>query len=174
MDTNHPSAASYCSIEITGPFADYDDIGRALGPLHPYHLVEDEVLHYYDQPVVAICHVEGDDRPRLDILIGDDSQGPDGERVYTSTRHNLVFDCMETLVASLHIEGVPTIRSYELAEEIVRYRSIGTQIGHPHPRHAMVTSALRHGEIPDDELPYATHVAQGLPTPTNRDKENRT
>lgn len=171
MDTNPLSERSFCSIEISGPHGEHDEMERVLGDRHPYNHVEDETLFYYDQPIISICHVAGDPRPRLDILVDQSVQGEDPERVFTTVRHNLVFDTIETLRASLYLDQAPTLRSYQLAERIIRYRSVSTQIGHPRPRHHMITASLAIEEIPAKEMPHPGHEPQGLPVPGLHRKE---
>jgi len=166
MDTIRHSDRFSTSIEINGPFVEYENLVSSLGDLHPYAFEETDTLHYYDGPIVAIGFVPGDARPRLDVLIDDDRTGDDGEHMYVSTRHQLVFDRLETLEATLSRDGVPTVESYRMADEILRYRSLCTQTGHPSPSHSMITSALNWEDIPQSELPYDTQVPKGMPTPS--------
>lgn len=171
MDTNHHSAGCFCSIEVSGPFDSYDILEDSLGHLHPYRFEETESLFYYDQPIVSIGQVPGDSRPRLDILVDDRSAGAEGTRIYTEIRHNLVYDTNRSLLASLSRDGAPTLESYRLAESIIRYVRVSTQIGHPEQRHYIVTASVILADLPDSELPYPQHEPIGLPTPTTRSKE---
>lgn len=168
MDTILRSERCFSSIEVNGPFAKYDDLVSSLAELHPYRFDEMETLHYYDGPIITIGFVGDDPRARLDVLIDDDRRGPDGRHVFVTTRHQLVFDRLETLEATLSGDAVPTTESYRMADEIVRYRSICTQIGHDEPSYSMITSVLRWQDIPEDEMPYATQMPQGTATPSTR------
>lgn len=168
MDTTHPSEGSSCWTDIVGPVTDHDEMERMLGLGHPYNVVEQETLYYYDGPIVFVGRVEGDGRPRLDVLVQDSSSGPEGERTYVMTRHQLVFDHVESLMATLYKGCAPTMESYALAEEIIRYKSTSTQIGHPRQSHHIETTwGMEPEDVPDDELPARHLEAQGLPTPSN-------
>lgn len=166
---NPHSDACFTSIEIIGPLAEFEDLERLSGPGHPYNAETVETLAYYDGPIVSIVVVAGDPRPRLDVLIDDDTKGDDGMRVHTEIRHNLVFHDERTLRATLHEGYVPTPQTYRLAEHIVRYKRSSTQIDHPCPRNVMTTAIVALEHLPKDELPTPFDPT-GLPTPSNRER----
>jgi hypothetical protein len=171
MDTPRPSAASFIWIDLIGPFADHDEFVAALGPRHPYLVTDQETLHWYDGPVITVGTVEGDPRPRLDILVSDDHVGEEGRRIFTSVRHQLVFDRRETLDATLAEYDVPTQQSYAMADEIIRYATRSTQIGHPEQSHSAITAAMALEDVPTQELPdRGTPV--GLKCPTAHEERN--
>lgn len=169
MDMNPPLDGPCCWIDIKGPYEKYEDLDNNLGVGHPANAIEDETLHYYDGPVIMICHVSGDDRPRLDILIDEEISGDEGRKHYSFLRHQLVFDTMETLRATLHNEGIPTRQSYEMAESIIRLKSCGTQTNHPTPSHSMIMAKVGVEDLPENELPLREHQPQGLKTPNTKD-----
>lgn len=153
MNTNPPSAASFIWIDLTGPFDDHDAFVAALGPRHPYMMTDQETLHWYDGPIVTVGTVEGDERPRLDILVSEYHVGEDGSRIFTCVRHQLVFDRRETLDSTLGEYDVPTSQSYALADEVIRYATRSTQIGHPLPSHFAITAVVDWRDLPEGELP---------------------
>lgn len=149
--------------EHIGPFASHDDMCSAVGTGHPYNARTLHNLHWYDGPIYSVVVVQGDTRPRLDVMVDHNHHGESATRVFEEVRHQLVFDRMETLEATLR-EGCPTPESYRLAEYIVRYRTRSTRIDHPRPSHEMWTSRLTMQEVPVVELPDPAEP-QGLHVP---------
>lgn len=172
MDTSRPSDGFFTSIEVVGPFKEFKEMENAAGVDHPYNLESIEDLYWYDGPIVSIVKSEADDRPRLDVMSDNHHEGADGERVFTEVRHQLVFDTMETLIATLHHGYAPTRQTYQYADSIVRYVSQTTQIGHPNPSHTLTTARVLFSDMPADELP-GDIAPDGLPTPTTRKRKTQ-
>ena len=148
---NHPLDAFSHSDELSEE--NFDIFCQKLGAEHPYNIEQIDVLHYYDGPIIFIGKVSGDDRPRLDVQIDENSIGDENTRIFHSVRHQLVFDSEETLRATLCEYGTPTRESYRLADFIVRYETLMTRIGHPFPAHHIKTSIMNMAAIPAIELP---------------------
>lgn len=152
-----------CNEEHVGPISDHDELCAVLGPGHPHNAEDVTILIWYDGPIISIMSVAGDPRPRLDIKVDDGHSGEEATRIFTSVHHQLVFDRLETLNATLD-QGCPTLQSYRLAEHIIRYRTRSTRTNHPEPSHEVWTSRHEISTLPNDELP-GEGMPQGLKVP---------
>lgn len=165
---NHPLDAFSHSDELSDPV--FDTFCQRLGNQHPYNIEEIEVLHYYDEAIVFIGKVAGDDRPRLDVQIEYKAIGDEKTREFLSVRHQLVFDSEETLRATLCEYETPTKESYRLADFIVRYETRMTRIDHPFPAHHIKTTIMNMAAVPAAELPDG-RAAVGLIVPKMKKQE---
>lgn len=100
------------------------------------------------------------------MLIDTSHTGREDVRIYTTVSHQLVFDRLETLRATLRLGCYPNVDSYRMAEHMVRYESVMTRIGHPRPDHAMTTTRMAFAAVAFEELPVIDDP-DGLPTPTS-------
>ncbi len=153
MTIQRPSSAG-SPPEKSGPYPGYDAMMREIPPSHPMRFVEAENLFWYDGPICSIGFVPGDERPRLDVVVDQYHEGGDGLRVFTETRHQLVFADRATLDAGIHRGMAPTRRSYEDALGILRYTSVATQIGHPRPSAEVVVQTVAMTDV-EEEMPDA-------------------
>lgn len=150
MATNPPSDASFRSAETAGPFGEYEELERTLGPSHPAMCPCDETLFYYDGPQCWIGRVAGDPRPRLNVIVDEGRREEAPLTVFTSRYHQMVFADEDLLRSTLCQGMAPTRASYELAQELIEWETESSHVDSPHPRFLCRTRTMTIEQVRED------------------------
>lgn len=168
MATNPPSDASFPSGETLGPYGEYDEMERALGPGHPAMCPCDETLFYYDGPQCWIGRVAGDPRPRLNVVVDEARRGEAPLTTFTTRHHQFVFADEQVLRSTLCEGMAPTESSYRLADELIEWEITSSHVEHPEPRTLCRMRIITADDAGDDIM--TSNEPEGLPM--DGEKEN--
>ncbi len=153
-------------IRKFGPASNWVDLSKTLTQEHRLWAMSfDDVLIYYDGPLVSVGQFKNDPDKSLYLRIDAGiSSSPDDQsypRTMQRITHYLEFASRERIDATLHEETLPTLETYRQAASVLRELCSWTVTAPGKPDNCAVHIAnVTLAEINNDELPYS-HLQPG-------------